>query len=136
MFSRHIRQMRCFVCGRGMKHEYLRSLTYTNPYVTDRVEFIAGLMYTAISGTLCQCRTAHRIQAGCGHRTLGKHSRIQAACGHRTLWADTAGYKLPVDTEHCVQALVNETVRCVHVGRRQCVCSAKRWFVSSNTNVT
>jgi len=55
-----------------MKHECLRSLTSTDPYVvTERVEVIAGLMYTAV---------------------VDRH-RIQAVCGHRTLWAGTAGYR-------------------------------------------
>ena len=88
MFSRHIGlgKYGAFFCGRGMKHKRLRSLTSANPYVaTDRVEFITGLMYAAVSGILCLCRTVHRMQA---------------ACGHRRLWAGTAGYRLPVDIEH------------------------------------
>jgi hypothetical protein len=92
MFSRHIRsrQIRCFVCERGIKQQYLWSLTSTNPYVvTERVEVIVGLMYAAISGTISQCLTVHRIQA---------------ACGYRTLCAGTARYRLCVDTEHCVRA--------------------------------
>ena len=121
MFSRHIRsrQIRCFVCGRGMKHKCLRSLTFTNPYVvTDGVEFIAGLMYAEISGTLCQCRTGYRLPVDTEHcgqaqhdtgclwkqKTVGRHSRIQTLCGHRIQWARIAGYRLPTDIENCGQA--------------------------------
>ena len=71
MISRHIRsrQIRCLVCEGGMEHEWLWSLTSTNPYVvTERVEIIAGLKYGAVCRAVSAANcTGYRLPVDTEH---------------------------------------------------------------------